>query len=329
MTVVVTGGTGHLGTNLVRRLVRDGRTVRVVVHDDDSSLEGLDIERIPGDVTDKASLAKAFEGADTVLHLAARISILNRDPVVEGINIGGARNAAEASLETGVRRHVHVSSIHAFLQEPQGQVLDETRGRPAPHYPPYDRSKAAGEAEVQKVIARGLDAVIVNPTAILGPYDHRPSRMGEVLLRFANGTMSGLISKVGFNWVDARDVVDGILGAEERGRTGENYLLGGEWRSFENLAEVACSATGARIPRLMSPMWLARVGAPFVTAWSRLTGARPLYTSAALHALRGAREISSEKAKKELGYAPRPFEDTIGDAYAWFSENGMLKRPLP
>jgi dihydroflavonol-4-reductase len=172
-------------------------------------------------------------------------------------------------------------------------------------------------------IARGLDAVIVNPTAILGPYDYGPSAMGRVLLDLYHRRLPALVEG-GFDWVDVRDVVAGALAAADRAPAGARYLLSGARRTVRELAGLVQQVTGVRPPRLVSPMWLARVGAPFATAVARVAKKQPLYTRHSLHALRHHQLVSHDKAARELGYAPRPLVETLTAAYDWFRESGAL-----
>jgi dihydroflavonol-4-reductase len=329
MTVVVTGAAGHVGANLVRTLLAAGKPVRAVVRDDTRGVEGLPLELVRGDVLDPVSLRAAFEGAETVFHLASVITVAG-DPtgVVRRTNVEGAGNVAKACRAAGVRRLVHFSSIHAFAAQPRDGLIDESRDRTGETsgQPVYDRTKAAGEREILAVVERGLDAVIVNPTAVLGPFDFKPSRMGRVIRMLAAGTMPALVGG-GFDWVDARDVAAGALAAAERGRSGERYLLSGRWTTFTELARIVSACSGGRLPRFTSPMGLARLGAPFVGAFSKLTGAEPLYTGEALHALRNHRRITNARARAELGYAPRPLEQTIADTVAWFEGEERRQEP--
>jgi dihydroflavonol-4-reductase len=329
MTTVVTGATGHVGANLVRALLAQGRRVRALIHINRRAIEGLDVEIVEGDVCDVASLRGAFNGAEVVYHLAARISIsMGEWPLLERINVTGTRNVVEACLRSGVRRLVHFSSIHAIIQEPLDVPVDELRPLvESKRCPPYDRSKATGEREVHKGIEQGLDAVIIIPTGIIGPYDYEPSYFGEALLTIARGKLPALIAG-GFDWVDVRDVVEGAMRAEERAPAGARYLLSGHWVSVPEIAAIVEQATGAPVPRLVCPMWLAPAGIPFTTALARLTGKRPLYTSASLRALCGNRNISHERATRDLDYNPRPFRETIVDTLQWFEENGYLGRRL-
>lgn len=333
MTVVVTGASGHIGANLTRALLDAGRTVRAVVHDEAAALEGLDVERVRGDVRDVESLRRAFAGAEVVYHLAARITLGTSDAaLVFATNIEGPRNVCQAALDTGVRRLIHFSSIHAFDDQPRDVPMDETRP-PAlgGDFPVYDRSKAGGQAEVLAAVQRGLDAVIVNPSGVIGPGDFRISAMGQAFLDMWHGRLPGLVDG-GFNWVDVRDVVASAMAAETRGRTGERYLLPGHWVSVPDIARTVTELTGRRTPRFVSPMWLARASVPLIAAWSALTGRRPLYTSASLRALRQNRVVVGAKAERELGHSPRPFKDSVRDVYAWFEQAGFLRegwRALP
>lgn len=325
MLVAVTGASGHVGANLVRALIARGNRVRVLVHDDARGIEGLDVERVKGDVRDADSVRPFVRGVDRVFHMAAKISLDPKDgPLLEAINVGGVRNVAEACLAEKVRM-VHTSSIHALSSEPMDKTIDETRPLASgPRALPYDRSKAAGERVIAEVAAKGLDVVTVNPTAVLGPYDFRPSHMGEVLLDLYHGRLPGLVEGA-FDWVDVRDVVAGALAASEKGRRGERYLLGGAHRTVPELAKIVAEVTGRRAPRLVSPMWLARGVAPFATVFAKIVNRRPLFTSASLTALSNHRSVSHAKAERELGYSSRPLVDTIRDTFAWFREAGMLE----
>ena len=327
MAVVVTGATGHIGTNLTRALIAQGRPVSALIHHNRQAIEGLDVKVISGNICDPESLCRAFDGAEVVYHLAAHISLLMDEwPSLELINVVGTRNVVEACLRCGVRRLVHFSSIHALTQEPRDVPIDELRPLvDSRHCPPYDRSKAASEQEVCRGIERGLDAIIINPTAIIGPHDYQLSHFGEVLLALALRKMPALVTG-GFDWVDARDVAEGAIRAEQRAPTGAKYLLPGHWVSIPKVAALVEEITGTPAPRFVCPMWLARTGAPFVPELARITIKRPLYTSVSLRALRSNRNISHDKATRELDYQPRPFRETLVDTFKWFEENGQLPR---
>ena len=304
MTVVVTGASGHVGANLVRALLDQGRSVRALIHHDRRGIEGLDVEIVQGDVRDRPSLERAFAGAEVVYHCAA-------------------------CLRSRVRRLVHFSSIHAFQQPPLDQPLDESRAQVvSPRAPPYDRSKAAGEREVRQGIARGLDAVILNPTAVIGPRDYRPSHLGQVLLAVSDRRLPALMAG-GFNWVDVRDVVAGAQSAEQRAETGASYLLAGHWVSVRELAATVADLADVPAPRLVCPTWLAAAAAPLAVVWGRMRGQHPLFTPLSVQALHdNNRIISHARATQDLAYDPRPFRETIADTLDWFRSAGMLSDPV-
>ncbi len=325
---VITGASGQIGGVLARALAdRYGPDqIRAIYRERRGSAADLDIAWVNGDILDKEALIAAFTGAETVFHLAALVSIgAGRAQDFQLTNVLGARNVVEAALECGVRRLVHVSSIHAYDPHPLDEVLDEDR-RPAdgPHHAPYDRSKAAGEVEVRRGIDRGLDAVILNPTSVIGPYDGGPSHMGQFFLDLYRRRIPALIAG-GFDWVDVRDVVAAMIAAETQGRCGENYLVSGHWHTVRDLAELSQQATGVAVPRLQFPLSVARLWAPCQVVLDRWRGRRPLYTPAAVRIMAHSnRQISSARAQAELGFHPRPLAESIEDTYRWFDEHGML-----
>ena len=325
MTIVVTGASGHVGANLVRLLLERGHTPRVLVHKDQRALHGLDVEVVNGDIRDLASLEKAFAGGTTVFHLAALISLLMDEwPLLEAINIRGTENVLRACQSCGVKRLVHFSSIEALSPVPLDEPLDESRAfNTRRQATPYGRSKAAAERLVRRAIDEGANAVILNPSAMIGPNDFGPSAMGRVLLDLAARKLPALING-GFDWVDIRDVVRAAMTAAEEASPGSRYLLSGHWRSLSALAEIVRSIIGVAPPAFVCPMWLARAGAPFAEFGAKLTGKRPRYSRASLRAIRGNRNISHAKATAELTYQPRPLELTIADTFAWMRDNGYL-----
>ena len=263
MKTLITGATGHVGANLVRALLEQKRDVRVLIHQRDTSLEGLDVERVHGDVLNPNSLTAAFEGVDFVHHLVAKINIdgTQHDAMLR-TNVEGTQNVVDACLHAGVRRLIHFSSIHALSYMPKSESIDESRALAiTEEHLAYDRSKALAEEVVLAAVQQGLDAVILNPVGIIGPFDFEPSPMGELLLQLAHREMPGLV-KAGFFWVDVRDVATASIAAEQRGRTGERYILHGEYGLVTSLAKQVQDVTGRRPPLFTAPLWLARLVAP-------------------------------------------------------------------
>ncbi len=319
MTTLVTGASGFVGNNLVRELLARGRTVRALVRNPSPALAELGVEQVIGDTTDAETLPPAFEGVEVVFHLAALVQVgdVKTEQLFE-TNVQGPKNVAAAALAAGVKRMVHCSSCHALYEHPLHAPIDETRALAlSDDCLPYSRSKAEGEIQVLEAVANGLDAVICNPTGIIGPYDDRPSHLGELFIMLHDKAMPALIDAT-YDFVDVRDVVGGLLAAEEKGRTGERYLLSGHRVNVKQLAGWAEQATGVKSPTMTSPMWLAMLGAPFVAFWAKLRNERPIYSPQALEVLRGNSDFDHGKATQELGYEPRPMAETVQGFYDWY-----------
>jgi dihydroflavonol-4-reductase len=234
------------------------------------------------------------------------------------VNVLGTRNVVDACLRSEVKRLIHVSSTHSRQVEPFDQVLDEDRPLVTdPSLPPYDRSKALGELEVQNGIERGLNAVIIIPSGILGPYDFRPSLVGESLQLMQRGGLPALTTG-GYNWVDARDVASGAICAAGTAQSGSRYILSGHWHSIYEVATSAAKISDTRAPRLVLPLRLAEVSLPIMERLATLRGSQPLFTRAMLSALKSNRHISHARATHDLGYQPRPFLETLTDTLNWF-----------
>jgi dihydroflavonol-4-reductase len=240
---------------------------------------------------------------------------------LERINVAGTQSVIEACVRGGVRRLVYFSSIHAYQQEPLDQPLTEDRPllSRGTQLPPYERSKAAAERLVRQARERGLETVIIIPTAIFGPNDFRPSYLGEALQLLATGRLPALVQG-GYDWVDVRDVVKGTLLAARLGKSGARYILSGHWRSLMEVARTTADITGHPAPLMAVPIWLADLVQPAMAKLAQLNGAQPLYTKVMLAAMRSNRQISHNRATQELGYAPRCFEDTLRDTLNWFAD---------
>ncbi|HNE73755.1 MAG TPA: NAD-dependent epimerase/dehydratase family protein [Microthrixaceae bacterium] len=321
MRAVITGASGFLGAHLARTLKDRGVEVRAADRSRGPALDDVDVEFVEIDVLDPASLRAAFEGQDRVFHLAAIISIVG-DPTGEvwRVNVHGPRNAATVAFECGGGRFVHCSSVHSFDLERCGPSLDES-GLPTTHpdAPAYDRSKRAGEEAVRLVVQKGLDAVVVNPTGIIGPDDRGPSRMGETVLQFMTRKIPvGITGQ--FDFVDVRDVVEGLIAAGDRGRTGENYLLSGSRLSIRELGMLVERYSGVPVPPLSIPLRLVTPLAPLVMQIEQRTK-KPIFTPDALHALKYSPVVSHYRAATELGYRSRPIHETVRDTVAWFESN--------
>lgn len=325
---LVTGATGHIGNVLVRELIARGEKVRALVLPGDnlSPLAGLDVERVEGSVLEPRSLGQALRGVDVVYHLAGIISIMpGKETLVTRVNVQGTENMLAAARRAGVERLVYTSSIHAIRRVKAGVLIDER----LPFDPEncageYDRSKARASLAVLKAVEEGLDAVIVCPTGVIGPYDYRLSEMGHLLLGSARSRVQWTVDG-SYDFVDVRDVVRGEILAREKGRTGEVYILSGEQVRLPQLAALSAQAAGRRVFCIHVPRKIARVVSTIMPWYYRLTRTRPLFTPYSIETVLGNSAISHAKACSELGYQPRPLCETVADTMGWFQQHGRLR----
>ena len=327
-TAVVTGATGHVGNVLVRELLERGAPVRAMVlpGEDSKSLAGLDVECVEGDVRNLDALRSAFAGASTVYHVAGLISILpGRTEALHAVNVVGTRNVVLACGECGVARMVYVSSAHALVEPPHGTAITEAAGSaPSKIVGPYAQSKARATQEVRRGVERGLDAVIVFPSGVVGPYDFNVSEMGRVLLDFVNRRLPAYVEGA-YDFVDVRDVANGIIAAAEKGRKGEGYILSGEILSVSRLVKLLEEISAVPAPSVRIPLWLARGAAAFTPLLSAATGNKPRFTSYSLRVLRSNPLMDCSKARNELGHDPRPVKESLADSLEWLRATGLWK----
>ena len=321
--IVVTGATGHIGNVLVKQLYHQkGADYRIrVLIPPGETLEPLKdtvVETAVCDVTDFDSVKKHIRGADIVFHLAGIISIVNgRHELMQRVNVLGTNNVLRAAKAANVRRVVYVSSIHAFVEPPDGSEINEdTPIDPVRVIGEYAKTKAAATLCARKAAEEGLDVVIVHPTGVIGPYEFKNSHTGAML----KGVMRKrypMKMRGKYDFVDVRDVASGIILASEKGKTGESYILGGSSITVSELFEIVARLCGLRPPRFSAPVWVVKMVAPLAEAWSKMRRTTPTLTPYALKTLFSNSNISSDKARRELGYAPRPISTTLADFVRW------------
>lgn len=326
--VLVTGASGFVGAAVARAAVARGFKTKVLMRPTAShaNIKGLDVEPVGGDMRDAASMTAALSGARYLFHVAADYRLWARDPSeIERNNLEGARATMQAALKAGVERVVYTSSV-AALKPGDGEAVDETsRHSPQSVIGAYKRSKLVAEREVERLIAQeNLPAVIVAPSTPIGPRDIKPTPTGRVIVEAATGRMPAFVD-TGLNLVHVEDVAEGHFLALEKGRIGQNYILGGEDVSLETMLGDIAAIAGRKAPTIKlprGPLFPLAYGAELL---ARLTGKEPFLTADALRMSRYRMFFSSAKAKAELGYAARPYQQGLKDALAWFGAHGYLR----
>ncbi len=324
----MTGGTGFVGAAVARALLARGYDVRALARrgSDRRNLDGLAVEIVEGDLTDRESLVRAVAGCRFVLHVAADYRIWVPDPAAMlRANVEGTRALFLAALDVGAERVVYCSSVAALGLMADGTAADErTPVSEDKIVGIYKRSKYRAEQAVLDLVReRGLRAVIVNPSTPVGPRDIKPTPTGKMILDAAAGRMPAYVD-TGLNVVHVDDVAEGHMLALERGRIGEKYILGGENMSLRDVLAMVAAESGRRPPSVRLPnaaLWPLALACEAV---ARLSGATPLVTRDHLRMARKKMFFSSAKAVADLGYAPRPARAAVHDAVAWFRVTGRL-----
>jgi dihydroflavonol-4-reductase len=316
---LVTGATGHVGNVLVRKLLERGENVRALILPGETreSIQDLDVEAAAGDILNLDTLFQSMQGVHGVFHLAGVISIMpGPNPFVRKVNVDGTKNVLRAAMERGIKM-IYTSSIHA-IQRVQDGVIDESipydMNNP---YGVYDRSKAEATLEVLKAAHAGLEAVVACPTGVIGPYDFRGSMMGTVI-HDAAAAKPTLYVDGAYDFVDVRDVADGLISAAENGMRGESYILSGQRISVRYMLETVREITGRHFFQMKIPFDLAKFAAIFTPLYYRFAHATPRFTPYSLEVLQSNSNISHAKATRELGYVPRSLYESIRDTVKWF-----------
>ena len=327
MKTLVTGASGFIGSAVVRGLIAAGHDVRVLlrVQSDRANVAGLPVEIVTGDLTDKASLERALNGCRALFHVAADYRMWVPDPDrLYAINVTGTRDIMQAAMAAGVERVVHTSSVGTLGLHSNGEPADEdTPVSLADMVGHYKRSKYLAEEEVRRLVREeGLPAVIVNPSAPIGPRDIKPTPTGRIIVETMCGRMPAYVD-TGLNLVHVDDVATGHLLAFERAQVGERYVLGAQNMTLKQILAEIARLSGRRPPRIRLPHGVILPIAYVAEAWARITGAAEARVSVdSVRLSKKTMFFSIEKARRELGFAPRPAAEALADAVRWFREHG-------
>ena len=329
MKVLVTGANGHLGTVLTKALKERGDEVTGFI------LPGQNISEIYdycdhilyGDVRDLQSLNIAFKGIDVIFHTAGIIDISSSKKMkhlMKSVNIEGVKNVLLACKEAKVSRLLYTSSVHAIKEEKgKKETTESSSFNPRFIKGSYAKTKAIATQAVINATHEGLNAVIVHPSGIIGPQDYAMSHMGHMIYNFLTGKLRSYTSG-GYNFVDVRDVVNGILQAEKLGKSGECYILSGEYHSIKEMLTVMKEITKNTRHLLFVPHWLAYVVTPFAQLYYRISKKKPLFTPYSLSTLMSNSNYSYQKAQSSFGYKTTSFKKTIEDTISWITEHYHL-----
>ena len=326
--VLITGASGFVGAAVARALAGRGFAVRALVRPSSPriNLAAFPCEIIEGDMMDASSMIRAAQGARYLFHVAADYRLWARDPSeIERNNLEGTSNAMNAARAAGVEKIVYTSSV-ATLKPLAGRAADETSRMEAKDaIGAYKRSKILAERLVEDMIARqGLPAIIVSPSTPIGPGDVRPTPTGRIVIEAAMGRMPAFVD-TGLNIVHVDDVAEGHCLALEKGKTGENYILGGENVALGAMLGTIAKLVGRKPPQLQLPRGPLFPLAYAAEAVARLTGREPFITVDGIRMSKYRMFFTSAKAERELGYRARPHARALEDALAWFRQAGYIK----
>ena len=319
---LLTGATGHVGYAILLELLAQGADVTLLLRKQNRMFDGFACDTAIGDVTDCASLEKAFAGMDTVYHVAGAVEIgKGREDFTWKINFEGTKNVLRACRACGVRRLVYMSTVDVFKPLPGDAVMaEQTHFDPAELTGAYAKSKAA--ATQYLIDNHGeVELVVLHPSACIGPYDFKGSSMGEGLKMFMSGKFPVTMNFGAYNFVDVRDVAKGAVAAAEKGRNGACYILSGELVTVDGFIRIVNDIMGFGAPKITLSHGMMRVAAPVMELYYNLSGAKPLFTRYTVRKLTDNCNFSHEKATRELGYAPMGARESLADTIAWMKEN--------
>ncbi|MEG0590556.1 MAG: NAD-dependent epimerase/dehydratase family protein [Lachnospiraceae bacterium] len=321
---IVTGAGGHLGSAMVRLLCQKKQMVRGLILPGEHKTDSQYVTYFKGDVREKKSLEPLFmhspEQKLIVIHTAGIVDISDRiSHELYEVNVLGTKHIVELCMKHQVKRLVYVSSVHALPEKKKPEVMVESSYfSPAEVVGGYAKTKAMASKMVLHGVKNGLDAVIVHPSGILGPYDESRNHLVQLVEDYQKGRLPACV-KGGYDFVDVRDVAKGCFAAALKGKTGECYILSNRHYEVREVLQMIRDAQGGRIiPTL--PSWMAIVAVPFVKLVAKRRNQRPLYTAYSLYTLKSNDRFSHDKATKELGYQPRNLRETIQDTLDWLNQ---------
>lgn len=328
MLYFITGAAGHLGSVITRQLINSGNEVRALVLPNEKHVPEK-AKLYFGDVRNKESLRPCFENLNgrrlTVIHCAGIVSIASKfDQAVYDVNVTGTKNIVDLCREYDVSRLVYISSVHAIPEKPDGMTITEiTEFNPDDVVGLYAKTKAEATAHVLDASRQGLDACVVHPSGITGPYDHGNGHLTTLVVDYYKRRLTSGVNG-GYDFVDVRDVADGVISACDKGKQGECYILSNRFFRIRDILTLLHKITGRRKIKNFLPIWFVKMTAPLAELYYKILKQTPLFTSYSIYTLNSNAQFSHQKATSELGYTTREMRETLTDTVNWLKENGRI-----
>lgn len=327
---LVTGANGHLGSMIIKKLLENNCKVRALILENDKNHLDEKVEVIRGDVRDKETLYPFFDNLENkkiiLIHCAGIVTIASKfNQNVYDVNVGGTKNIADIAIEKNVHKMIHVSSVHAIEEGKKGSVIKEvTSFNPDKVEGLYAKTKAEASNYILDMCKKGLNASIVHPSGIIGPGNYGSGHLSQLIIDYLNHRLTAIV-KGGYDFVDVRDVADGIISAVDNARVGECYILSNRYFEVKEIMDMLHEVTGHKQIKTILPNWFARLTAPIAELYYKILRQPPLYTSYSIYTLTSNAIFSHEKATKELNYNPREMRETLKDTVDWLREQGKIK----
>lgn len=328
---LVTGATGHLGNTIIKKLLTNQKQIRAFVLSDDIEIGCLpeEVEIFQGNIMYKPSLIPFFSGLENkkviVIHTAGIVSISSKskEPIYD-VNVNGTKNIIEFCTTNLVEKLIYVSSVHALPEVEQGKAIVEAyQFNPENVLGLYAKTKAEATALVFEAVSKGLNACVVFPSGICGPFDYQNSNFTQLFKSYYKGKLKVGV-KGGYDFVDVRDVAEGIILCCEKGKNGDGYIFSNKYLEMSEVFQMFSNITGGRKIKITLPIWFAQGIAGLAERYDKLLKQTSLYTPYSIYTLQTNSNFSHEKASKELGYSIRPFEETIKDMFDWLRSENKL-----
>ncbi len=326
MRIAITGVSGHLGNCVARTLIENDFQIKALIRNENSpSIENLGIQFINGNLFNETALDQLCSDVDILIHIAGKISIYKKDEAeVLRTNIEGVKNVISACKRNGVKKIIHFSSIHAHKSPGPGKILNEQSPYEDNRSIFYNYSKSIGEQMMINARESGLDISIINPTGGFGPFDFQPSLTGKLIINIYKEKLPFIV-KGGYDWVDSRDISNVVLSIIKLNISNEKFILSGHWAEFKTLANLVCGIKKQKYKGIALPIWLSKIGLPFVSVFSKIGNTLPIYTSYSLRSIEeGSENIKHDHAKDLFNYSPRPLNESLKDTIDWFKQNNNI-----